>query len=113
MLGENGSNMLPHHRKKAAKESHQPVGVTTRLATPRRGEADIVELSRDRAKEVERAGVRGRLKKADAHLDLYWTQRDAGCRSLHHQGLLQLTPPRKEALHVSSGRDPDRGTRDQ
>ncbi len=76
------------HVKLEAVDNHWRVGVpkfktivfkripeeATRIAILRRGEADIVELSRDRVKEVERAGFRVQLKKADAHLDLYWTQ---------------------------------------
>lgn len=46
----------------------------TRIAMLRRGDVDIVDLSRERVKEVERAGFRVQLKKADAHLDLFWTQ---------------------------------------
>lgn len=75
------------HVKLEAMDSHWRVGVpryktimfkripeeATRVAILRRGEADIVELSRDRVKEVERAGFRVVLKKADAYLDLYWT----------------------------------------
>jgi peptide/nickel transport system substrate-binding protein len=75
------------HVKLEAVDSHWRVGVpryktimfkripeeATRVAILRRGEADIVELSRDRVKEVERAGFRVVLKKADAYLDLYWT----------------------------------------
>jgi peptide/nickel transport system substrate-binding protein len=75
------------HVKLEAVDSHWRVGVpryktivfkripeeATRVAILRRGEADIVELSRDRVKEVERAGFRVVLKKSDAYLDLYWT----------------------------------------
>jgi peptide/nickel transport system substrate-binding protein len=75
------------HVKLEAVDSHWRVGVpryktivfkripeeATRVAILRRGEADIVELSRDRVKEVERAGFRVVQKKADAYLDLYWT----------------------------------------
>ncbi len=75
------------HIKLEAVEHHWRVGVprfktivfkripeeATRIAMLRRGEADIVEVSRDRVKEVERAGFPIVLKKADAYLDLYWS----------------------------------------
>jgi peptide/nickel transport system substrate-binding protein len=76
------------HVKLEAVDSHWRVGVprfktivfkripeeATRIAMLRRGDVDIVDLSRERVKEVERAGFRVALKKADAHLDLYWVQ---------------------------------------
>jgi len=47
---------------------------TTRIAMLRRGEADIIEISRDRVKEVERGGFPIYFRKDDALLHLWWVQ---------------------------------------
>lgn len=47
---------------------------TTRVAMLRRGDADIIEISRDRVKEVERDGFPIYLRKEDALLQLWWVQ---------------------------------------
>jgi peptide/nickel transport system substrate-binding protein len=45
---------------------------TTRIALLRRGEADILEVSRERVKELQRAGVPIVMKRQDAHVDFWW-----------------------------------------
>lgn len=76
------------HIKLEAVDSHWRAGVpkykvltfklvpeeTTRVAMLRRGEVDIVEISRDRSKEVERGGFPIFLRKEDAHIDFWWVQ---------------------------------------
>ena len=47
---------------------------TTRIAMLRRGEADIVEVSRDRMREVQQAGFTIHVRKEDAHIDGWWIQ---------------------------------------
>ncbi|MBI2153961.1 MAG: ABC transporter substrate-binding protein [Candidatus Rokubacteria bacterium] len=47
---------------------------TTRVAMLRRGEADIIEISRDRVKEVERGGFPIYHRKDDALLHMWWVQ---------------------------------------
>jgi peptide/nickel transport system substrate-binding protein len=44
----------------------------TRIAFLRRGEADIVEIGRDRVKEIEKAGFPIHFRKHDALLDAWW-----------------------------------------
>jgi peptide/nickel transport system substrate-binding protein len=44
----------------------------TRIALLRRGEADIVEISRDRVKEIEKAGFPVHFRKHDALIDFWW-----------------------------------------
>jgi peptide/nickel transport system substrate-binding protein len=74
------------HIKLEAVDAHWRVGVpryktlvfklvpeeTTRIAMLRRGEADIVEISRDRVKEVERGGFPISLRREDTHIDFWW-----------------------------------------
>jgi peptide/nickel transport system substrate-binding protein len=45
---------------------------TTRIALLRRGEVDILEVSRERVKELQRAGVPIVMKRQDAHVDFWW-----------------------------------------
>ena len=45
---------------------------TTRIALLRRGEADIVEVSRDRVKELQGSGVSIVTRRQDAHVDFWW-----------------------------------------
>jgi peptide/nickel transport system substrate-binding protein len=45
---------------------------TTRIALLRRGEADILEVSRERVKELQRGGVPIVMKRQDAHVDFWW-----------------------------------------
>ena len=45
---------------------------TTRIALLRRGEADIIEVSRERVKELQRANVPIVVKRQDAHVDFWW-----------------------------------------
>ena len=45
---------------------------TTRIAMLRRGEADIVEVSRERTKEVEKAGFPVALRKEDVQVECWW-----------------------------------------
>jgi peptide/nickel transport system substrate-binding protein len=47
---------------------------TTRIAMLRRGEADIVEISRERVKEVERGGFPVHQRKDDAVILMWWVQ---------------------------------------
>ncbi|MBI4611758.1 MAG: ABC transporter substrate-binding protein [Candidatus Rokubacteria bacterium] len=47
---------------------------TTRVAILRRGEADIIEISRDRVKEVERGGFPIFMRKDDSLLQMWWVQ---------------------------------------
>ena len=46
---------------------------STRIAMLRRGEVDLIEVSRDRAKEVQAAGFPIVIRKEDAHLDVWWS----------------------------------------
>ena len=45
---------------------------STRIAMLRRGEIDIMEVSRERVKELRRAGVPIVTKRQDAHVDFWW-----------------------------------------
>jgi len=45
---------------------------TTRIALLRRGEADILEVSRERVKELQGAGVPIVTRRQDAHVDFWW-----------------------------------------
>jgi len=45
---------------------------TTRIALLSRGEVDILEVSRERVKELQRAGVPIVMKRQDAHVDFWW-----------------------------------------
>ena len=45
---------------------------TTRIALLRRGEADIIEVSRERVKELQRSAVPIVTKRQDAHVDFWW-----------------------------------------
>jgi peptide/nickel transport system substrate-binding protein len=45
---------------------------TTRIALLRRGDTDIIEVSRERVKELQRAGVSVVTKRQDAHVDFWW-----------------------------------------
>src|SRR6058998_1897586 len=45
---------------------------STRIAMLRRGEIDIMEVSRERVKELQRAGVPIVTKRQDAHVDFWW-----------------------------------------
>jgi len=47
---------------------------TTRIALLRRGEADVVEVSRERVKELQGAGVPIVIRRQDAHIDFWWIQ---------------------------------------
>ena len=45
---------------------------STRLAMLRRGEVDIMEVSRERVKELQRSGMPIVTKRQDAHVDFWW-----------------------------------------
>jgi len=45
---------------------------TTRIALLRRGDVDIVEVSRERVPELQRAAVSVVTKRQDAHVDFWW-----------------------------------------
>jgi len=45
---------------------------TTRIAMLRRGEADVVEISRERTKEIEKAGFPVALRKEDTQIQCWW-----------------------------------------
>jgi len=45
---------------------------STRIAMLRRGEVDIMEVSRERVKELQRSGVPIVTKRQDAHVDFWW-----------------------------------------
>jgi peptide/nickel transport system substrate-binding protein len=45
---------------------------TTRIALLRRGEADVVEVSRERVKELQGSGVSIVTRRQDAHVDFWW-----------------------------------------
>lgn len=74
------------HVKLEAVDNHWRIGVprykhvtfkripeeATRIAMLRRGEVDIIELSRDRVKEVERAGFPVHLRREDGMLEFWW-----------------------------------------
>ena len=47
---------------------------TTRVAMLRQGKADIIDLSRDRLKEVQADGFPIHLRKDDAHIDYWWIE---------------------------------------
>lgn len=47
---------------------------STRIAMLKRGEADVVEVSRDRMKEVERAGFSIQTRKEDGQVEAWWVQ---------------------------------------
>jgi peptide/nickel transport system substrate-binding protein len=46
----------------------------TRIALLRRGEVDILEVSRERVKELQGSGVPITMKRQDAHVDFWWIQ---------------------------------------
>jgi peptide/nickel transport system substrate-binding protein len=76
------------HVKLEALDGHWRIGVpkyktlmfklipeeTTRIAMLRRGEVDLMEVSRDRVKEVEKAGFPIKVRKDDAQIDYWWIQ---------------------------------------
>lgn len=47
---------------------------TTRVAMLRQGKADIIDLSRDRMKEVKADGFPIHLRRDDAHIDYWWVE---------------------------------------
>ncbi len=73
---------------------------TTRIALLRRGEADIVEVSRDRVKELQGVGVSIVVRKQDAHVDFWWIQpwTNAPIRDKRVREALNIAIDRRELI---------------
>ncbi|MBI3106130.1 MAG: ABC transporter substrate-binding protein [Candidatus Rokubacteria bacterium] len=78
--------MMGSHIKFEAVDSHWRLGKpryrtvtfkivpeeSTRIGMLRRGDVDVIDVSRDRMKEVERLGFPIYVRRDDAHLDVWW-----------------------------------------
>ena len=109
------------HIKLEATEAHWRIGTprfktltfrqlpeeTTRIAMLRRGEVDIIEVSRDRVRELEREGFPIYVRKDDALLHMWWVQPwdNVPVRDKRVREALNLAIDRKEvAATILGGR---------
>ncbi len=84
---------------------------TTRVAMLRRGEADIIEISRDRVKEVERGGFPIYTRKDDSLLHLWWVQpwENTPIKDKRVREALNISIDRKEVAETIFGGMADPG----